>query len=106
MEPESSAPNVEDTEADMYDTLLLTEPVLLHEGEPTRAKIVGRKRDQDGNLVGRFNPNPLLNTRIYLAEFPDGHIMELGAYVMTDTIFNQIDDDANDIFFIQGNNRT
>jgi hypothetical protein len=32
--------------------------------------------------------------------------MELGAYVMTDTIFNQIDDDANDIFFIQGNNRT
>jgi len=101
MEPESSAPNVEDTEADMYDTLLLTEPVLLHEGEPTRAKIVGRKRDQDGNLVGRFNPNPLLNTRIYLAEFLDGHIMELGANMITDAIFNQIDDDANDIFLFK-----
>ena len=27
--------------------------------------------------------------------------MELGAYVMTDTIFNQIDDDANDIFLFK-----
>jgi len=43
----------------------------------------------------------LLNTRIYLAEFLDGHIMELGANMITDAIFNQIDDDANDIFLFK-----
>jgi hypothetical protein len=39
-----------------------------------KAKIIGRKRDNEGNLMGQFNHNPLLNTRIYLAEFPDSHI--------------------------------
>jgi hypothetical protein len=34
----------------------MTEPILCHEGESIR--------DQDGNPIGRYNVNPLLNCRV------------------------------------------
>ncbi len=39
---------------------------------PHKAKIIACKHDQDGNLIGRCNPNPMVNTRVYIAEFQDG----------------------------------
>lgn len=63
-EPEAIPPEVEDIEVDAYDELLLTEPLLEKDGVLIRAKITSRKRDQDGNLIGKYNSNPLLNTRV------------------------------------------
>ncbi len=60
------------------------------------ARIVGRKRDQDGNPSGNYNPNPLLNTRVYLAEFEDGHVAEYSANIITEAIYNQVDDNGFD----------
>jgi len=74
IEPEAQAPEIGDIEQDAFDELLPMEPTLIREGVPEKAKIIGRKRDPDGNLVGHYDSNPLLNTRIYLAEFPDGNI--------------------------------
>ena len=31
----------------------------------TRGKVIGRKRDADGNSIGRKNYNPILDTREY-----------------------------------------
>jgi hypothetical protein len=59
-----------------------------------RAKITGRKRDENGNPIGRYNSNPMLNSRIYLAEFPDGHIQELSANTIVEAVYNQIDGDG------------
>jgi hypothetical protein len=97
IEPESLMPNTYDTEADMYDSLLLTEPILCHNGESIRAKVIGRKCNQGGNPIGTFLLNPLLNTRVYLAEFPDGHVVELSANTIPEAIFNQVDNDAYDL---------
>jgi hypothetical protein len=44
--------------------------------------------------VGTFNVNPLLNTRVYLAEFPDGHIQELSANIIAEAIYSSISDDG------------
>jgi len=44
-EPEATNDNVENIENDIYDELLLTEPLLNIDGEITHAKIIGRKRD-------------------------------------------------------------
>jgi t-SNARE complex subunit (syntaxin) len=44
-EPEATNDNVENIENDIYDELLLTEPLLNIGGEMTHAKIIGRKRD-------------------------------------------------------------
>ena len=59
-----------------------------------RAKITGRKRDENGNPIGRYNSNPMLNSRTYLAEFPDGHIQELSANTIVEAVYNQIDGDG------------
>lgn len=74
----------------------MVEPLLEKDGELIRAKITGRKRDALGNLVGCYDPNPLLNTRIYLAEFPDGYIQEYTADSIAESIYNHVDDDGND----------
>jgi hypothetical protein len=39
-----------------------------------RGIVKGRKRDADGNPIGKSNDNPLLDTRLYEVEFPDGNI--------------------------------
>lgn len=93
-QPEAKAIDVDDIESDIYDKLLLTEPQLICEGQLMRATIIGRKRDQDGNLVGTYNNNPLLNTRIYLAEFPDGHVMEYSANVIAEAMYDGVNNEG------------
>jgi hypothetical protein len=94
MEPDSSPLDIDEIEADAYDELLLTEPLLPNDGVMVRAKIIGRKRDIIDNPVGTFNVNPLLNTRVYLAEFPDGHIQELSANIIAEAIYSSMSDDG------------
>ncbi len=93
VQPDAKAIIIDDIEADTYDELLLTEPLLTREGKLTRATIVGRKRNQDGNLVGTFNNNPLLNTHVYLGEFPDGHVMEYSANIIAEAIYDDVNDE-------------
>jgi len=89
IEPEAQHP-----EADCYDELLLEEPLLPRGEGLERARIIGRKRDADGNPVGDYNLNPILNTRVYLAEFDDGFIAEYSANAIADAIYVQTDDDG------------
>jgi hypothetical protein len=55
-----------------YDEYLTAEVLLPNMGQMAKAKLVGRKRDADGNLIGLRNANPLLDTRQYEVEFADG----------------------------------
>jgi hypothetical protein len=66
IQPKVITPEQEDIEADTYDELLLTEPLLEHNGTSVRAYIVGRKWDVNGHLIGYYNHNPILNTRVYI----------------------------------------
>lgn len=92
--PEHAAPDIDTIEPDMYDELLLTEPILTKDGKKERATVIGRKRDNNGNLIGQYNINPMHNTRIYLAAFPDGIISEVSANTVTEAIYNDIDLDG------------
>jgi hypothetical protein len=57
MEPESI-----DTGDDIFDQLLLVQPLIETVEGKVEDKMIGRKRDQDGNLIGTYNKNPILNT--------------------------------------------
>jgi len=95
-EPEACTPNIDAFEADQYDELLLAEPSLPRNNTLLPARVIGRKRDQDGNPVGHYNSNPLLNTRVYLAEFEDGRVAEYGGNMIAEAIYNQIDGEGFD----------
>lgn len=94
LEPEAIPPDIDDVEPDMCDELVLTEPKLMKDGQLMKARIIGHKRDHDSNLIGHYNANPVLNTRVYPEEFPGGHIQELSANKVVQAIYDHVDDDG------------
>lgn len=93
MEP-TQAQDLEDNEAESYDQILMTEPMLIKEVELVRARVTARKGDNDGNLIGTYDHNLTPNTRTYLTEFPSGHIMKFNANTISEAIYNNINDDS------------
>lgn len=81
-------------EMDMHDEFLPSEPTLPTIDGPNKAKIIARKRDQDGNLIGNYNPNPMINTRVYIAEFHDGSTKEYASNVIAEAMYDQVTDDG------------
>jgi len=90
-EPESTMPDVDDFTPEAYDQFLTAELLLPHGGEASKARVKSRKRDADGNPVGRRHQNPLLDTREYEVEFPDGSTEVVTANLIAETLYSQVD---------------
>ena len=85
---------------DEYIGLKVVIPGSTPDTEPVLAIVKGRKRDSDGNPIGIRNAKPILDTRIYQLEFPDGRVEEYGMNVLIENLMSQIDDDGYDIVFL------
>ena len=60
---------------------------MLPRGETSaRGKVIARKRDADGNPVGRADTNPVKDSRTYEVQFPDGKVAELTGNVIVESI--------------------
>ena len=46
-------------------------------------------RDADGNIVGTYDDNPILNTIVYDVEFPDGAVKQYAANVIAENMYTQ-----------------
>ena len=53
-----------------------------------------RKRDADGNLVGRKHQNPILDSRRYIAKFRDGEEAEFAYNVIAEHLLSQVDSEG------------
>jgi hypothetical protein len=51
-----------------------------------------RRIGPDGNEIGTYDSNPMLNNIIYEVEYPDGSIRDYGANVITENIYSQVDE--------------
>ena len=93
-DPASTMPDADDFDADAFDAYISAQ-VLLPEGDGyVSGKVVTRKHDLDGNPVGVRNQNPILDTRVYNVEFPDGHVSEYSANVIAECIYSQVDEEG------------
>lgn len=87
-------------EADEYPTpeafdQYLSMQVLLDRGGDTMMGTVrSRKRDADGNPLGVSNANPILDTREYEVEFPDGSVDVLTANLIAESMYAQVDEEG------------
>lgn len=88
-------PEADDFTPEAYDEYLTAEVLLPNMGEMTKARVVGRKRDADGNPVGLRNANPLLDTRQYEVEFADGATDVFTANLIAENIYSQVDAEGN-----------
>ena len=78
--------------------------VLLPTGDQLREGTVkSRKRTADGDrLLGKQNINPLLDTRVYKVEFPDGSQDEYTANMIAESLYSNVDEDGNMLSIIEG----
>ena len=60
-----------------------------------KVKVIGWKRDQDGNPIGTRNANPILDTREYEVEFQDGATDTFTANIIAENLYSQVDSEGN-----------
>lgn len=78
--------------------------VLLPNGDQLReGTVLSRKRTADGErLLGKQNTNPLLDTRVYKVEFPDGSRDEYTANMIAESLYSSVDEQGNTLSMISG----
>jgi Reverse transcriptase (RNA-dependent DNA polymerase) len=59
------------------------------------AKVLKRKRDDNNHPIGISNTNPLLDTRVYEVQFPDGTEKEYTANLIAEALYSQVDLEGN-----------
>ena len=88
-------PEIDDHKVDSYDKLISAK-VMLPLGDSLRpGQVKRRKRDADGNLIGKASTNPILDTSMYEVEFQDGHVESYAANLIAENIYEQLDDEGN-----------
>ncbi|KAI2490439.1 Reverse transcriptase (RNA-dependent DNA polymerase) [Fragilaria crotonensis] len=76
--------------------------VLLPRGEDVvRAKVIGRMHGRDGTPLGMRHSNPILDTREYQVEFPDGSTATYAANVIAENLYSQVDDEGRHFAILQ-----
>ena len=61
-----------------------------------KVKVVGWSKDDNGNIIGKYDSNPMLNTMVYDVYFPDISIRKYGTNVISDNMYSQVD---SEVFF-------
>jgi hypothetical protein len=82
---------------DIYDDTYVNMELALPRsgGEVEFARVTKRLRDKDGLPIGTANDNPILDTRVYEVEYPDGHKTSLAANMIAENLFAQVDSEGN-----------
>ena len=88
-------PEADQFTPEAYDEYLTAKVWLPNMGEITKAKVMARKRDADGNPVGLRNANPMLDTRQYEVEFADGATDVFTANLIAENLYSQVDEEGN-----------
>jgi len=89
--PEFSPQEADDSSGEIFDQYLSAELLVPHQGEMRKGRVIARKRDAHGNPVGVANNNPLLDSRMYEIEFPEGNIEAYTANTIAENIYSQVD---------------
>jgi hypothetical protein len=100
-EPEASAPDVDDFTNDAYDQYLLAEVLLPVGDERVRGVVKRRAKDQNGNPIGIRNDNPLLDTRQYEVELPDGSVEVYTSNILAENLYSQVDEEGRTFRLIE-----
>ena len=68
-----------------------------YQGEVKSGRVTARARDEDGQLIGESNDNPMLDTRQYVVEFPNGEVNHYTANLIAENMIAQCDPDGYDV---------
>ena len=81
---------------DDFDAHVGAEVLLPQNGKVMQAaKVLGRSTVIEGNPIGTYDPNPMINTRVYDVMFPDGAIQQYSANLIVENLYDNADDDGH-----------
>jgi hypothetical protein len=95
LDPKSQMPEADEWDAEAFDQYIASEVRLPKDGQEVLDQVITRKRDHDGNPIGKANANPVLDTRLYQVMFPDGTTSEYSVNVITECLYSQVDSKGN-----------
>ena len=72
------------------DNYLSAEISIPRGGNLVKGRVKSRKRDADGNPIGRADANPILDTREYIVEFEDGDKAKLTANLIASAMYAKL----------------
>ena len=79
------------------DNYLNMELILPRGGTLARGRVTERKRDHEGNVLGRSNANPILDTQEYEVKFEDGDVTKLTANAIAESMYAMCDEKGDHI---------
>ena len=88
-------PDIDNVTPEDFDTYSGAEVNLSLYREQRQGKVTARAWDSAGKLFGKANSHPILDTRIYQVELPDGNMAEYSANVIAENMFSQCDASGN-----------
>ncbi len=88
IDPEGKIPDADQWEPESYDQYIAAEVRLPKDGKEVIGTVVARKRDHEGNPIGCSHPNPILDTRVYQVNFPDGNSAEYSANMIAECLYS------------------
>jgi hypothetical protein len=91
----SETPKMKDDVAPGPDALVNAEVFLTHGDRYEIAHVLGRKRKADGLFVSRKHQNPILDSRIFVVEFPDVDQKDITYNILAEHLYSQVDKDGN-----------
>jgi len=88
-------------EADLFtpetmDKYLGAELLLPHGDGMRRARVTARHKDDDGHPLGRAHPNPILDSRLYDIQYPDGSTDIVNANLIAENLYAQVDNEGRE----------
>ena len=63
--------------------------------------VVHQKHDSNGNMIGRYNKNPILDTCVYEVAFSWGEITELAGNIIAESMYAQCDVDGDEYLYLE-----
>ena len=82
------------SEQPLFDRLINAELSLPQGEEMQNARVLRRSKDQNGNIIGSYDDNPILNTIVYDVEFPDGVVKQYAANTIAENMYAQVDSEG------------
>ena len=67
-----------------------------------KTKVFGRSKEDNGNIIVKYDTNAVLNTMVYDVEFLYGSIRKYGENVISDNIYSQVDSEGFLHYIIYG----
>jgi hypothetical protein len=92
-------PELDDEE---YDSLINAEVLLPHQDQTMHATVLGPTQDDNGMETGSYNPNPVLNTKIYDVMFPDGAVKQYAANTIAENMWAEVDQEGHQYSIMDG----